>query len=724
MARIRISDFHGIAPKYDRRQLPPGRAQVAQDVRFDADDLRPLRESVREQLLSGVDAGRLFFYVLGNTTRTLAWGHQLDIDYVEGPIVNDEFNRAYWTDGVAMRGIENPPNPPTDGYDLAVGSPSTRQPFLGYLVGVEPPESKPSVVNITTEKEVGFGTGVVIQGFSASNPVTVSTDVAHPFENGDRVVIAVDDSLDKPTPAGEGSGGATTGPPPSEIEGEKTIAPADLQIWDFDGREYIVQNVSPSGNQFELFGADASGYGNFPKDDLLLTTIRQVVDENDLNSMSYVYTYVTVHGEEGPPSPASDFIDRLDDGSAEITIAESAYVGRGDPDRINRIRVYRTVTGTSGTNFQLLGTLPFGPGVSEDSDQLTWSDPPNQTSPASAWNAKVIDAVPPVEIGEILPSEGWFPPPLGLAGLTLMPNGYFVGFKDRTLYFSEPFLPHAWDPDNAKVTDEEIIGIAVTGNILVIGTRGRPEFGSGADPLSFSKNRAKLHAPLLHKNALINAGNGAAYPSTDGLVLVGAGGARYLTQTTYDKKTWIAAAENRDQAVFHDQRYILFGRNQNPLMMDLTDRRDGIEVSELTEKQFGAAAKRDDDLLFMAFDTAEYRDLRIFNDDSAARAVGIWRSGLYTMPRPVSFAWCQVFADGYPLTLRILYPDPALFDAGTRQYDLSDANLKEITLTVSGAEPFRVPSDFTSREYVVVVETAYRVQQLFLAETQEELQQL
>ena len=44
MATIRISEFRGLVPKSDPRNLQQGFASRAVDVRFDAGDLSPIRD--------------------------------------------------------------------------------------------------------------------------------------------------------------------------------------------------------------------------------------------------------------------------------------------------------------------------------------------------------------------------------------------------------------------------------------------------------------------------------------------------------------------------------------------------------------------------------------------------------------------------------------------------------------------------------------------------------
>ena len=175
--------------------------------------------------------------------------------------------------------------------------------------------------------------------------------------------------------------------------------------------------------------------------------------EETPNTVSYVFTYVTGFGEEGPPSLATATIDVTDtqtNGSTNQTVtianlpAAISYSSGGVFTTGHKLRIYRSNTGSNTTAFQFVGeTTSFG--------------------------GSFVDALDGDQLGEVIPSTYWIGPPDDdsstypegpMKGLTAMPNGLFAGFAGRRLCFSEPYLPHAWPVSYRITTEDRIVGIA------------------------------------------------------------------------------------------------------------------------------------------------------------------------------------------------------------------------------------------------------------------------
>ncbi len=745
MTVLQLTEFHGLAPKFNRRRLGAGYAQLAANLRFDSGDLRPLRGvSVIPSTVGGVDAGDFYIWRDGVAKTRVYWGKALTVDFFRGPVPNDSFKRVYWVvngDGLAaaekgMFAINDPANPNPAAYGVTVGAQDVYRQFKGYRVGVHPPAEAPGAVNTTPETVIGYDIEsedfylTRIGSVSNTNPAKVEAvvyvvglplPVDHPFKDGQSIKVRISEDLPKPTvtnPDPPTTGGGV--PPEPGPSPPPTDATTRYKIWELDGNEYTVGNSADS--EFDLLFADLSGFDDLTLEEIDAIEVKRVIRDEELRSRAYVFTYVTEHGEEGPPSPASNIIDVLpEEATVRLTITQSAAAPAlvGQPELIDTVRVYRTATGSQDTRFLFVGSLPMDGGVSEDNPNLVWQTAPVGTAPLTSFVGVIDDSTDSVELGEELPSLTWCPPPSSPDGMALMDNGFFVIWKGDTLYFSEPYMPHAWPEAYRRVLDEVIVSVATRGKMLVVGTHAQPRIGTGVDPSAVTINKAGIHAPLVHRKAMIDVGIGIAYPSTDGLVLI-AGTATYVTQALYDKKKWLEVIAGRDKAIYHDNRYLMFGEGKDPLMLDINS--GSIEASILTD-QFNAAAIDDDELLIIMKAGSVWNDVRTFNDVDVAITSGTWRSGLIRMPKPITFGVAQLLADNYPVTLKLYRPNPTTFD-GTN-FDISEAALTFDTYTVTGEEPFRLNDiGFLNEHWVIQIEATSRVQELVVCSTMDELRQL
>jgi hypothetical protein len=209
------------------------------------------------------------------------------------------------------------------------------------------------------------------------------------------------------------------------------------------------------------------------------TTVKSGTADPDQtpDDVSYVYTFVTAFGEEGPPSPATAPIERTDTETVTITMPSSDLpsgnynFGNGAAKRI-----YRSNTGSTNTAFQFLAQVSFS--------TQTYSD----TTPSAG-------------LGEVLPSETWIGPPDDntslypdgpMKGLIAVANGVFAGFTGKRFCLSEPFLPHAWPVDYRITLEEDIVAIGAVANGVVALTNGTPYFITGTDPSAMTAIRVDL----------------------------------------------------------------------------------------------------------------------------------------------------------------------------------------------------------------------------------------
>ena len=183
--------------------------------------------------------------------------------------------------------------------------------------------------------------------------------------------------------------------------------------------------------------------------------------------VSYVYTFVSAYGEEGPPSPASTVIVADDNMTINITQLETnttksnVNFGTGAKKRI-----YRSNTGSNTTQFQFVG-------------EVTMSD------------TDFTDSSKNSELAEVIPSSDWIAPPDDdtslypdgpMQGLIALQNGVFAGFTGNRVCLSEPYQPHAWPASYRIGIEEPIVGLTAVANGLIATTNSTPYLITGSDP--------------------------------------------------------------------------------------------------------------------------------------------------------------------------------------------------------------------------------------------------
>ena len=730
MPRIRIDRFQGLAPRFDRRSIPVGAAQIAENLRFDAGDLKPFQEPVPDSAstplgATGADIGNLFRWRHGQDERWISFGRNMHVTASRSPVPNDSHRRWYWNvnggpdeQGLFAISLADHTQPTPNGASSGQGS--NYREFNGYRLGIpapiKAPSASPAEGNLVA---VGWDTDNAITTLSRTNPVTVNVSGEHGFKAGQRVRFKVNPDHPKP-----GEDDDEEGPPPGDGDGNGSEP--DGQVWSLDGQEGVVANVS--GSSFDVTGVSTSMFEEFTEDDLANLRVERYLVDQDLESRTYVYTYVSEFGEEGPPSPPSNIVDVEREGVVNLEIVDSAWQPShgGSREFADRIRIYRSVVESSGASFfVLVGTLTL---VSEDSpdSSLIWTSEPTIDNFEGEWAGGIVDPVTSVELGEPLPSRDWYPPPNDLDGITMLANGIMAGWRNNEIRFSEPYLPHAWNPDSFVTLTDDVVGADSFRDILVVGTRGRPYIVTGADPASMRAQRMEHHAPLLNPRAIADAGTGVIYAADNGLVWVGQGGTRVMTPK-FTKEDWLAVAEQRTHLDWFDSYALLYAPGVQPLILSMVG--EEVEASYL-DMDFSAVTRKDNSLAVVKRQGVSgnpYRIVWLFNEgedvvDGPIRMEGRHRGGLVTFRRPCNPAIGQVFADGYPLTLTVRairpgsYPEPV---AG--QPDLSV--LDEHEYTVVGPEPFRMGAGFVSREYEIEILSTHRVQSVVIATSMDELRQ-
>lgn len=250
-------------------------------------------------------------------------------------------------------------------------------------------------------------------------------------------------------------------------------------------------------------------------------------DPSALQSVLVAYTYVSAFGEESAPSPLSLELQW----SEGVVINVSGLVAPPGGRNITRIRIYRSQTSASGAT------------------GLFFVD---EIAAASATYAISTS----MSLQELIPSTDYDPPPAALSGLISLPNGMMAAFVGKDLYFCEPYQPHAWPEKYVLTVDYDIVGLCAFGSTVAVLTRGTPYVAQGTHPDNFVMEKMEANLPCTSRRGIVDLGYAAAYPSSDGLVVISASQANLVTRGLFTREQWAGMAPETFTAAHYDGRYM------------------------------------------------------------------------------------------------------------------------------------------------------------------------
>lgn len=538
MALIAIKGFNGMKPIINPILLGANEAQLARDVKLVSGAIAPLKGTTTLKSLTSTAPQTIYRYGTSSTETNYWLEFAGDVDVVRSPIAADQYDRLYWTDGVAPRYAPN---------SLIVSG--TSYPGASYLLGIPKPTTAPSIT-------------------------------------------------------------ASTAP----TEAAKT------------------------------------------------------------ESRTYVFTYVSAYGEEGPPSPASAVVSVDNTQSVTVSIAGNP----GGNRNLTLKRIYRSSTVGTQAYFQFVAEVAIA-------------------------TTSYVDTKSQADLGETLASSNWVAPPDGLKGLRMMANGVAVGFVNNTVYLSEPYLPHAWP--NQYPIDAEIVGLGTFGQTVVVLTKTFPYLLQGVDPAAMSTTKMELRQACVAKRSIVETGDGVLYASPDGLISIGGGGVQVITQSILSRDQWQAYKPNSFLAYLYNGRWHGFyntGSERGLLIFDFTGQGAYMTTSALGSGggQPITAGFQDasTDTLYLVQGSSIYRF------DAGTALTYLWRSKIFRSPHHVNYSVAQVRASAYPVSLKV-YADGVL----------------KLTKSVASEAHFRLPSGFKALDWYVEIEGTAEVTEFFMATSVAEL---
>lgn len=694
MAGFKLEAFRGERPLVSNRLLQDNDAQLARNVKLGSGKLRPLRaaSAVTTLARSGSNIS-IYKFGSGGAARWLHW--TTDVNVARGPVASDTTERTYFTGVDAPRvtnsalvdvggdnafpessyklGMPAPTLAPLAAVSEAAGqgrvtaamtSSALQARFVAYPPNYTGPNfSAPYASSI----EATDGVGDVVQfelavGTEFKVTVVDSNNVSLAAANGDpgfapsafltgwkvhEASAATDQlvSVQLRIP-----NGVTVAIPSHYLRTGDVVKVTSVETpmtWTTTPTILIdqnaVNNATPSASNFQVSG-------------IWTYVVSTRASEVDLAVRTYAYTWVSTLGEESAPSPPSVEVECA---PTDIVTVNGFGTAPADECVTTKLRLYRTSTGTETTEFQFVTevTLPV---------------------------TSIEDDVDDEDLGEVIQTETWDPPPAGLQGIVSLPNGIFAGFVGNTLYLSEPGFPHAWPVEYRKAVDFPIVGLCVFGSSLLVCTEGVPYVGQGTTSRSFSLRRIEYDQSAVSKRSIVNIGQAAIYASPDGLVSVGNSGVALITEAIFDRDRWQGFNPSSMHAYSHDGKYIVFysGGTEGSGALVFDPFNENVGLSRTDQSYVGGYADKLTDTLYLSTGSAVEAW-----EGAATYLTMLYRSKLFELDAPDNFGWLRVVAESYPLTIRV-YGDEVLVD----------------TKTITSSEPARLSSGKLYDTYYVEIE--------------------
>lgn len=387
----------------------------------------------------------------------------------------------------------------------------------------------------------------------------------------------------------------------------------------------------------------------------------------------YVFSYVTPLGEEGPPIAAPKLVAGISSTETATLTFNTESVGAYNLGVGAFRRIYRTAQGTDATTFNYVADVPIG--------TLTYAD-------------SKLDA----ELGEILPSSNWFPPPAAMVGLKSTANGFFIGYTSNALCVSERFMPHAWAPSNQLSFPGTITALAVTSDSIVVFTTDMPYLVTGTDPAGLTAIKIDNPQSVPYRKSAVDMGGYVMAASPDGLLRIVQNSLEVATQGHLTLEQWADYSPSTLRGFFYEGIYVGFSSTA-AFMFDT--RSAPATLTTLTGFPSIVAGYND-----LVTDTLYLLDSsgNIYTWETGSLSTFTWKSKPVRVAMPSCPACARVWATG-PVTLQLWADGESVFGP----------------VGISDNEVVRLPGDYRAREFQIQLSGQNTVEAISIANSIAEL---
>lgn len=526
------------------------------------------------------------------------------------PIIDDQYQRLYTLDTVSgvYRVRDNDYQFTSTDREMVLDVPSSAMTVAASSIVLYNDQVESPAVYNTTQYEVVRGTPT---GNSATSPsagqMRVETITGLPSD----ILWAAGDIIFTTDNSGDNNGAAMTGEiveiasvglddiifnvTNEVVTGPYTNTTVHIMNNDFLGG--IRHIVSPVGGQYPaLEGA--------PRDGVIY-------------DRSYVWTYVYTNGEEGPISGISDEIKIYPESVGILTDIGTS----SPPTDVVYKNIYTTDAGTFKFVSQIAGTA-----------------------------TTFTDNLSAVALGEEL--SVYQNATSNMKGVALSPQGFVMGWRDNDLYFSESFIPYAWDDRWSLNFANSIVGCIPVGGETYVLTTGAPYILTGYHPSELISSQLEINQSCANEKAITRLGEVVVYASPDGLISLQGARATLLTEKYFTRVQWqtlnpstmILSNYNEEIYIFTDTiTYIIGLKNEANRITRIDDLADA-EYRDV-----------EDDLLYIY--TSSTGKIYSLNSSATDRTY-TWRSKLYDFKKRSHLSCGKIIADSYAdLTLKLYVDD-------------------------------------------------------------------
>lgn len=300
-----------------------------------------------------------------------------------------------------------------------------------------------------------------------------------------------------------------------------------IDVNGFDGTIYARAKAISSKQESNGLPSDEYIEANTPAGEYLysvqlggqVTLTFSINFAEQLETRSYLWTYVNSYEEESPNSDVSELIQCRGGDIVKVTI-------NNIPATAKKVYLYRTGGSIANDTASFYFCKEFA--VSSGQTSIT------------SWTDKV-------KMNEL--AEEHFDvqnPPTGLFSLHKI-NGSLVAAQKKiegsssgkNVWFSEPYMPYDWDIAYNYTVEHEIIGIEVSGSSVFVLTKGSTVILRGFHPGNMSQSVISDDLPCESTESITSADGLVYYASADGLVCVDESGKTFIaTKDLIAKEQW------------------------------------------------------------------------------------------------------------------------------------------------------------------------------------------
>lgn len=761
MATFEFTKFGGMAPLYGEQKRPPEVATLAIDCDLESMDLEPIRAGIQLTTVptGTVAAFRIPAALRGDITDPVpssvydtndfwkSFSHSPYTQFLKGPLVNDKYDRWYWTQegqSPQYNSFERIKGGHRD-WELGVPKPDAPTDEDGYGNGpaariTVTPETTPPDPPLTVHSgEDGWSTTPGRVDISYLRHIMVHGGLPGYFYKVSAGVLPPGVSLD---PVTGGVSGIPTAAGVYSVTFEITdeegtvvtfTTTITIYVTPYTGAiNVVVLEVTPpsaTANWYYAHSIPGEG-GTAP---LTMQVVRGglppgltmgydgFVSGTPTNSGSYSFTV-----------QAADADGAVDTWDISIYVYNDPIP---EPPKLlfeTRCYVYTLVTewGEEGP--------PSDPVCADGATEKNWTiGVPLTAFSHSRWSTahitkkKIYRTVTGVQGGSFffvaevdlattsyvdsaassdialnnqLESDTWFPPPPDLVGLSAHPNGFFVAYDPikNDVLFSEPYRPHAWPVAYTLSIPSNIIGISVFAGQVLILTSANPYTATGAIPAAMSLIKNQTSDPCLSPYGIIGVNNGVIYTSRNGLMIASGADLQSLTKQILSERDWLEynpetliGAQHKDQLVF------LSGTGHSFLFDPSQENAIWTRISKASLSKFLRTDLYTSDAYYIS-GTA----VQSFSSANGAYQPYSWESSEFSFKKPVNLGVVEIIIVD---PLRELRPVTLILN------DVRHGERYRVTTNRSGT--LRLPCGYKSDRYTIRLEGSARVSKVRFAET-------